>query len=88
MSQAQLIFIAGDLHGDWVRLNHFIDAEIRQSRRIRELVRDFDSLEIIILQTGDFGYWPHNHGVSGDFYERSCGGATSGTACPASWTAA
>ncbi len=61
MPKAQLIFIAGDLHGDWDRFNHFIDAEIRQPSRIRQLARDFAPLEIIILQTEDFGYWPHKY---------------------------
>lgn len=61
MPEAQLIYIAGDLHGDWDRVNPFINADIRQSRRIRELAHKFDPLEIIILQTGDFGYWPHKH---------------------------
>lgn len=59
MAEAQLIFIAGDLHGDWDEFNPFLNAGIRQSRRVKELAREFAPLEIIILQAGDFGYWPH-----------------------------
>ena len=61
MAKAQLIYIAGDLHGDWDKFNPFLNAKIRQSRRVRELARKFAPLEIVILQAGDFGYWPHKH---------------------------
>jgi DNA repair exonuclease SbcCD nuclease subunit len=67
MAKAQLIYIAGDLHGEWGTLNRFLNSKIRQSQRVRQLAREFDTLEIIILQTGDFGYWPHKQG----FFSRS-----------------
>ena len=61
MPRAQLVYITGDLHGDWDTFNPYLNTRIRQSRRIRKLAREFDPLEIIILQAGDFGYWPHKH---------------------------
>lgn len=59
MKKAQLIHICGDIHGDWARLNRFINTDIRQSRHIRSLAGRYDELEVILLQCGDFGYWPH-----------------------------
>ena len=78
MPKAQLVYIAGDLHGDWDNLNPCINATIRRSRRIRQLARDFAPLEVIILQTGDFGYWPHKQkrgafrGLSRALWRKDC----------------
>ena len=62
MAKAQLIYIVGDLHGDWDKFNSFLSillTRFRQARRVRDLAREFARLEIIVLQVGDFGYWPH-----------------------------
>lgn len=62
MAHAQLVYIVGDVHGNWEALNDFLDENIRRSEQTADLLRNFPSLEIILLQTGDFGYWPHHHG--------------------------
>ena len=59
MKKAQLIHICGDCHGEWDRLNVFINTRIRQSKKVRALAAAHDELEAVILQCGDFGYWPH-----------------------------
>jgi hypothetical protein len=66
MTFAQQIYILGDIHGDWVSLNTFIDNKIRNSKQIVELKSLFDELEIIILQVGDFGFWPHRNSITID----------------------
>jgi hypothetical protein len=66
MVVAQQIYILGDIHGDWVSLNTFIDNKIRNSKQIAEFKLFFDELEIIILQVGDFGYWPHRNSINID----------------------
>lgn len=63
MNKAQLVYIAGDLHGEWDTLNAFINSGIRQSQRVKQLAHEVDPLEIIVLQTGDFGYWPHKRTI-------------------------
>lgn len=60
MKKAQLIHICGDIHGEWDRLNTFINQKVRQSKRVRALAAKYDELEVIILQCGDFGYWPYS----------------------------
>lgn len=59
MKKAQLVHICGDFHGEWDRLNVFINQKIRQSKKVRALAAAYDELEVLILQCGDFGYWPH-----------------------------
>jgi hypothetical protein len=63
---AQQIYILGDIHGDWTSLNAFIDNKIRNSKQISEFKSLFDELEIIFLQVGDFGYWPHRRSIDID----------------------
>ena len=62
MKKAQLIHVLGDLHGDWSALNTFINKSLRFSRAFRACASAYDEMEAIILQVGDFGYWPHRHG--------------------------
>lgn len=64
-SKAQQIFIMGDVHADWPNLNDFINKRIRRNAKMRALAQEYD-LEAIILQCGDFGYWPHYR--PDDFY--------------------
>jgi len=59
MKKAQLTCICGDFHGDWTGLNPFINNKIRLSKKMRTLAAAHDALEVVILQCGDFGYWPH-----------------------------
>ena len=59
MKKAQLIHICGDVHGEWGKLNAFINEKIRQSKKVRALARAYDEVEAVILQCGDFGFWPH-----------------------------
>ena len=59
MKKAQLVHICGDIHADWGALNAFINTKIRQSKLVRALAGDYEEFEAIILQCGDFGYWPH-----------------------------
>lgn len=40
-----MIYVCGDIHGNWPMLNKFIDKKKPE----------------IILQCGDFGFWPHYH---------------------------
>lgn len=58
-TKAQLIYILGDIHGDWPRLNAFINRHVRQSKAVRRQAAHYADFEVIILQCGDFGYWPH-----------------------------
>jgi hypothetical protein len=59
MKKAQLVHICGDIHADWGALNAFINTKIRHSKLVRSLADDYDVFEAVILQCGDFGYWPH-----------------------------
>lgn len=59
----QLIYILGDIHGEFQSLNTFINNEIRTNKKIRSLANDLrkngKELEIIFLQVGDFAFfWP------------------------------
>jgi len=62
MKKAQLMYVLGDLHGDWSALNTFINKKVRHSRPFWEYASAYDEMEVLVLQTGDFGYWPHHHG--------------------------
>ena len=59
----KLVFVLGDIHGDFGGLNSFINTHIRTSRAVRELAAQWQrrgaELEVILLQCGDFAfYWP------------------------------
>lgn len=60
MKQAQLIYIMGDIHGDWASLNRCINREIRQNKKLRAQAAAYDEFEVLFLMCGDFGYWPHS----------------------------
>jgi hypothetical protein len=62
VKKAQLIHVLGDLHGDWRALNTFINKSLRCSRPFRACASNYDEMEVLVLQTGDFGYWPHYDG--------------------------
>ena len=57
-----MIHVLGDLHSDWSALNAFISKSLRFSRSFRACASAYDEMEVLVLQTGDFGYWPHHHG--------------------------
>lgn len=58
MKHERYIYILGDVHGDFVALNRFINKEIRQNKSLRESVKG-DDARVMILQCGDFAYfWP------------------------------
>lgn len=56
----QHVYILGDTHGDWAPLNEFINKEIRQNKNLKNESLNND-VEVIFLQVGDFGWWPHAH---------------------------
>jgi len=64
----QKIYILGDVHGDWSNLNHFINKKVRNDNDIKSFIKDGHQVEVIILQVGDFGWWPHMDNVV-DFVE-------------------
>lgn len=60
---AKIVYIIGDVHGEFGELNAFINREIRQNRSMRAIAADWRArgadLEVLILQCGDFAfYWP------------------------------
>lgn len=58
MPDTKIVFILGDVHGDFALLNKFINKTIRLSRQMRA-VADGGKLDIAILQCGDFAwFWP------------------------------
>lgn len=63
MRHGRLIYVLGDVHGNFGVLNTFINIEIRQNKGLMSLAphwRDegYD-LQVIVIQCGDFGYfWP------------------------------
>lgn len=59
ISSAQLVCILGDVHGDWAGLNTYINQRFRFSKPLRSLAASGVEVEALILQCGDFGYWPH-----------------------------
>lgn len=56
--QVQIVFILGDIHGLWNQLNAVINTNIRQNSRLRRFAES-TKVEVVVLQCGDFGYWPH-----------------------------
>lgn len=66
----KLVYILGDIHGEFGHLNEFINKKIRLHSAVRALAEDFRingrELAVDILQCGDFAYfWPrcNNKGV-------------------------
>ena len=60
---AKMVFVLGDVHGDFSELNNFINKKIRLNRTLSDFaeIRSEDGLgfEVVILQCGDFAYfWP------------------------------
>ncbi len=57
----QLIYVAGDVHAMWKILNEYINTNMRQSKKFRKLIAEYEedssNVEVIILQCGDFGIW-------------------------------
>ena len=55
---AKLVYILGDIHADFAKLNYFIDKRIRMDRALRQAASE-GPVEVAILQCGDFGFfWP------------------------------
>lgn len=59
----KLVYVLGDIHGEFGALNAFINKEIRGNKRIRTLAAGLKAkgieLEVLFLQAGDFGFhWP------------------------------
>lgn len=65
--RAQIVFVLGDVHGDWYELNEFLDFEVRESKKIQELAKQYE-LEVIVLQVGDFGFFWPGEDNSGSIY--------------------
>lgn len=61
----QKIFFLGDTHGEWGPTNIWINKNIRNNKSIQNYINEGHDVEIIVLQVGDFGWWPHKHGVLG-----------------------
>lgn len=58
----QIIYILGDVHGQFGKLNDFIDARVRKNRALEYAARD-GGLEVDVFQVGDLGYfWPRFDG--------------------------
>lgn len=60
---SRIVFILGDVHGDFRKLNEFIDRKICAHPAIKALaadsLREGGELEVTILQCGDMAYfWP------------------------------
>ena len=63
MITKQLVFVLGDIHGAFSRLNTFINKEIRMNKTVRTLANEIiaagDELEVLFFQCGDFCFfWP------------------------------
>lgn len=58
MKKGQLVYIWGDIHGGFRTINRYIDSHFRRRQTHRKLIEQYDEFEVIILQCGDFGYWP------------------------------
>lgn len=59
----QIIYVVGDVHGEFERLNDFIADRIRNFSILREIATEYrqmrEPFNIMIFQVGDFGYfWP------------------------------
>lgn len=70
MRHGRIIYVLGDVHGEFHRLNDFINKNIRQDKTLRSISpywkADKSDLEVIIFQCGDFAYfWPlyNNKGI-------------------------
>lgn len=63
MKTSKMVFIIGDVHGDFSALNEFINKYIRMNKTLRvyaDICREAGgNFEVVILQCGDFAYfWP------------------------------
>lgn len=63
MRHGRFIYIMGDVHGEFNRLNSFINTQIRLDKTLKAIApywqKDGDDLQVMILQCGDFAYfWP------------------------------
>lgn len=63
MTENKLVYVVGDIHGAFGKLNAFINRHIRLDAKTRALSEVCEAggrpLEIVILQCGDFGFfWP------------------------------
>lgn len=63
MRHGRVIYVLGDVHGDFGALNRFINKEIRQNNLLRAMMLSWreegDDLQVMILQCGDFAwFWP------------------------------
>ncbi len=63
MKHIRLLYILGDLQGDFKRLNWFITWEIRRNSEIHQMADDYRKagvdFQALIIQCGDFAYyWP------------------------------
>lgn len=59
----KIVYIIGDIHGNFGALNTFINKQMRQNKSMRAIAADWrargQDLEVIILQCGDFAFfWP------------------------------
>lgn len=58
----QYVFVVGDIHGEWESFNRFINKRIRGDKTIVNDIKNGHDIEILLLQCGDFGFWPHFDG--------------------------
>lgn len=63
MRHGRIVYVLGDVHGDFRNLNNFINTKIRQDKTLRSIVpywkANGDDLRVLIMQCGDFAYyWP------------------------------
>lgn len=58
----QYVFVVGDIHGEWDSFNRFINKRIRGDKTIVNDIKNGHDIEILLLQCGDFGFWPHFDG--------------------------
>lgn len=59
----QIVYILGDIHGDFEKLNDFIADRVRNFYILREIASEYRQMRqpfnVLIFQVGDFGYfWP------------------------------
>lgn len=63
MRHGRIIYVLGDVHGNFRLLNEFINKKIRLDKTLRTISprwrKSNDDLQVLILQCGDFAYfWP------------------------------
>ncbi len=69
MKYGKIVFILGDVHGDFAGLNTFINKKIRNSKALRKIAQEWQEkgykFEIVIMQCGDFAYFWSGYGAKG-----------------------